>query len=328
MPPKIGKKIVADLSKRSERALATAKEIMRKENIEYPMLQEALEYYLKCWDDFTHAGFVSIACEAVQGETEQIVLAQASIAMMAAAFDIHDDLIDKSKIKKEIPTVYGKFGAEMTLLLGNAFLIEGFKLFADQTISLTKQKEKVAFETLKQRLFEVGNAHAMEIGFKSEGKISPEIYMKITEMKAASIEADMFIGALFGGGNKAEIDILARIGRILGILATLRDDIVDVFDISELSERIAVDDLPVPLLLAIEDQEIKGEIIRITRKQKMTRKDIDKLVDLTLAAPSVKRIRKKMQLLIVEGMTLSKKLPTTKLQENLQALLKFMLEDI
>jgi geranylgeranyl pyrophosphate synthase len=328
MPPKIGKKIVADLSKRSERALATAKEIMRKENIEYPMLQEALEYYLKCWDDFTHTGFVSIACEAVQGETEQIVSAQASIAMMAAAFDIHDDLIDKSKIKKEIPTVYGKFGAEMTLLLGNAFLIEGFKLFADQTISLTRQKEKVAFETLKQRLFEVGNAHAMEIGFKSEGKISPEIYMKITEMKAASIEADMFIGALFGGGNKAEIDILARIGRILGILATLRDDIVDVFDISELSERIAVDDLPVPLLLAIEDQEIKGEIIRITGKQKMTRKDIDKLVDLTLAAPSVKRIRKKMQLLIVEGMSLSKKLPTTKLQENLQALLKFMLEDI
>ena len=70
-------------------------------------------------------------------------------------------------------------------------------------------------------------------------------------MKAASVEADMYLGALFGGGKKEEIEVLAKIGRILGILATLRDDLVDVFDIEELNMRLAVKDLPLPLIFLI-----------------------------------------------------------------------------
>jgi len=328
MTPKMGKVIVADLKKRSKKGLEFAKQVLQAEKIDHPKLHDALEHYLTHWNEFTHPGLFSIACEAVGGDPDGVVPTQAAIAMMAAAFDIHDDIIDKSRVKHKIPTVYGKFGAEIALLLGNAFLIEGFKLFVDSTKTLPKEKEKRALETIKKLMFEVGNAHALEVGLKERKNVTPNDYMKIIEMKAAGIEADIHLGALFGGGEDIEVKALARLGRILGILATLRDEFIDIFETEELCQRILVQDLPLPLLFAMQDQEAKGKVMSIISKPKITKSDVAELVDVTLEAETVVKLKDKMQLLIREGLNLTNNLPKEKLRSKLQVLLSFMLEDL
>lgn len=328
MPPKMGKIVVADLKKRSKKGLEFAEQILQAEKIDYPKLRAALEHYLMHWRDFTHPGFFSIACEAVGGDPDEFVPTQAAIAMMAAAFDVHDDIIDKSKVKHKVPTVYGKFGAEMALLLGNAFLIEGFKLFVDSTASLPKEKGKRALETLKKLMFEVGNAHALEVGLKERKNVAPDDYMEIIEMKAAGIEADLALGALFGGGKAAEVEVLAKLGRILGILGTLREEFIDVFDIEELCQRIAVQDLPLPLLFTMQDQKARGKVMNIISKTKITESDVAELVDVTLEAEPGVKLKEKMQLLTGEGLTLMNNFPRAKLRIKLQVLLSFMLEDL
>ena len=328
MPQKKGKIVVAELRRGSEKGLALAKKILHAEKMDTPKLRSALEYYLEHWDDFTHAGLFSLACEAVGGNPDDSVLAQAAVAMMAAAFDLHDDILDKSKAKNKILTVYGKFGVEIALLLGNAFLIEGFKTFADATITFPKEKTVNILETTKNLLFEVGNAHVLEICFKQRKRVTPNDYMMITELKAASIESDLMLGALFGGGDESEVANLAKIGRILGVLATLRDDLVDVFDIEELRQRIVVQDLPLPLLFAMQNKTINSKATTIFSKPKMTRSDVSELVDLTLEAKPVAEIKDRMQLLIEEATILLTRLPKKKLQSKLQAFISFMLEDL
>ena len=328
MTRKKGEIIVADLKRRSKKGLALAKQMLLAEKIEYPKLREALEHYLSSWSEFTHPGFFSIACEAVGGDPDDALPTQAAITMLTAAFDVHDDIIDKSEAKQEIPTVYGKFGVEIALLLGNAFLIDGLKLFAESIVVFPKERQKSMLQRLKKLLFEVGNAHALEVGLKEKKTIAPSDYQKITEMKAASIEADMYFGALFGGGNDGEVQVLARVGRILGVLATLRDDLIDVFDIEELRQRIAVQDLPLPLVFALQDQKVKEKIMDVLSKRKITESKVNTLVESTLQADSVVQLREHMQLLIGEGLNLINKLPKTKLQSQLQALLSFMLEDL
>ncbi len=327
-PKKMGKIIMADIKQRSKKGFELAKQVLQAEKMEYPLLREALEHYLANWEEFTHPGLFSIACEAVGGDPDGVLPTQAAIAMMAAAFDVHDDIIDKSEVKRGNPTVYGKFGVEMALLLGNAFLIEGFKIFSDSATILPKEKQKSVLETLKKLLFEVGNAHALEVGLKERKNIAPSDYLKITEMKAASIEADMYVGALFGGGKDIDVKVLARVGRILGILATLRDDLIDVFDIAELRQRISVQDLPLPLVFAMQDQKARKEIMNILSKPKITKSNVATLVDSTLESESGIELRKRMQLLVREGVNLTNKLSVRKLQTKLQAFLSFMLEDL
>ena len=328
MTPKMGKIIVADLKKRSKKGLELAKQVLQAEKMDHPKLRAALEHYIAHWNDFTYPGLFSIACEAVGGDPDVVAPTQAAITMIAAAFDVHDDIIDKSKVKNKIPTVYGKFGAEIALLLGNAFLIEGFKLFVDSTKTLPKEKEKRALETIKKLMFEVGNAHALEVGLNERKNVTPNDYMKIIEMKAAGIEADIHLGALFGGGEDIEVKALARLGRILGILVTLREEFIDVFEIEELCQRISVHDLPLPLLLAMQDQEAKGKVMNIISKSKITESDVAELVDITLDAEPVVEFKGKMHRLIKEGLALSDNLLNVKLQRKIQTILSFMLEDL
>jgi len=328
MTQKIGKIIVANLKRRSKKGLDLAKQILQTEKMEHPILREALEHYLAHWKDFAHPGLFSMACEAVGGDPDEAVLAQAAIAMMAAAFDIHDDIIDKSKVKHKIPTVYGKFGVEIALLLGNAFLIEGLKLFAESIRTLPKEKEKEALETIKKLTFEVGNAHAIEVGLRERKSVIPDDYLQVIKMKAAGIELDMHLGALFGGGKNAEVELLAKLGRIIGILDLLREEFIDIFEIEELCQRILVQDLPIPLLFAMQNHTAKRKITKIISKPKISQSDVAKLVDFALKAIPVMRLKKKMKVLIAEGIDLTSHLPNKRLVNQLRTLLSFMLEDL
>jgi geranylgeranyl pyrophosphate synthase len=328
MAAQTGKKVVADLKKRSKKGLKFAKKVMKKEKMHHPKLRHALNHYLYYWSDFTHAGLFSLACDAVGGTSDKVVPTQASIAMMAAAFDIHDDVIDQSIAKQKKPTVYGKYGVEMALLLGNAFLIKGFKLFVDSTKDLSEKNKEIAMDKIQNLLFQVGNAHALEVGMKENKKFTPKNYLKITELKAASIEADMYLGALFGEGKEEEIEVLAKIGRILGILATLRDDLVDVFDIEELNTRLTVSDLPLPLIFAMENSDVKERANKIIGKPRLSDQDVAELVDATLESKPVVELKEKMKKLIDNGLDLAEKLPTSVTRSKMQLLLSFMLEDL
>ena len=90
----------------------------------------------------------SISCEAVGGNPDDFLQAQAAIAILAASFDLHDDMLDKSRMAKHnVPTVYGKFGLEMALLLGDACLIEGLKLLVDSLAIFPDEKKKKALRS-------------------------------------------------------------------------------------------------------------------------------------------------------------------------------------
>ena len=113
--------------------------------------------------------------------------------------------------------------------------------------------------------------------------------------------------------------------RIIGILATLRDDLIDVFDIEELRQRIAVQDLPLPLSFAIQGNKMNTRIILSLG---LRENEVTELVNFTLTSKPGKILKNKMQLLIEEGLTLLNKLHNKKLRSKLQAVVTFMLEDL
>jgi len=320
--------LVGELKRRSRKALELAKKAILAEKTESKEVQEALEHYTLYWNDFTHPGLFSIACEAVGTDPDSVLPVQAAMTMVAAAFDIHDDIIDKSKAKHGVPTVFGKFGKDVALLLGDAFLIEGLMLFDESLAELPRAKMKEALRTLKVALFELGNAHALELDMKYGGEVLPDAYMRVLEMKASSIEGDMRIGALVGGGTRSEIDSLTRFGRILGILATLREEFIDVFEVEEMDHRIRSECLPLPILYAMKDEKSGIKIQKLVSKERITRKDIDELVDCIFRAKSVMELKKKMQNLVTDSFQLVSGVRNEASKKLLRKLTQNALEDL
>lgn len=289
------KSIIKELSKRSQECQKFVKKSLLSERIEHRELRQALEHYFSYWNDFTHPGIFSIACEAVGGDPAKQIEAQSAMAMLAAAFDIHDDIVDGSKTKHGYPTVFGKYGKDIALLLGNAFMIDGFTLMGKAAGRLPRERSDEIFSILKTSLFVVGNAHASELCLRQRLEASPEEYMKILEKKAASVEADMHVGALFGGGSSKEAQALARYGRILGTLATLREEFVDIFEAEELNQRIRAEAFPIPVLYALQDKESREKIENIIDKGELKSKDVNRLLNIVLDSRQVAKLRKQME---------------------------------
>jgi geranylgeranyl pyrophosphate synthase len=319
--------LVKDFQRRSRECQEYVRSSFLSEEIRHKGLRRALEHYFSYWNDFTHPGLFSVAFEAAGGKPENLVEPQAAMAMIAAAFDIHDDIIDDSKRKHDHVTVFGKFGQDISILLGDAFLTKGLTLLSTSASEYAGGREKEVFSTVKERLFEVGNAHAQELEMKRRFDVLPSEYLRVLEMKAASIEADMHIASLMARGSEKETATLKDYGRIIGFLGTLREEFVDMFEVEELSRRVKSETLPVPLMFALENAEMKKKIIRMIKKGKITSEEINQLADLVLDMEPVTALKKKMERLRDRAILLARELDK-KSETLLTSLAQSMLEDL
>ncbi len=320
--------LIKELQERSRDCQGFVRESLLSEKIENKRLRDALKHYFSYWNDFSHPGLFSIACQAVGQRPESMIQPQAAVAMMAAAFDIHDDIVDRSPAKHGYPTVYGKFGEDIALLLGNAFLIDGFTLLGRAASELRAEREREIFEVIKNGLFEVGNAHALELNLRGRYDVPPEKYMQILEMKSASIEADMHIAAIFGTDSDATTDVMKKCGRILGTLATLREEFIDVFELDELNQRVQSEALPIPIMYALQDAKSRGQVKRLLEKGKLTAKDAERLVGIVFDSEPINTLRKYMRKLAARNVYWISLVPNAEAKTLLRKLTASMLEDL
>jgi geranylgeranyl pyrophosphate synthase len=321
-------KILKILKQRASKPVQTAKKAILKENVQSKEAREALRYYTENFLESTAPAFVSLACEAVGGNPEKTTLIGAVTVLYVGAVDIHDDIIDQSKRKNGRSTVFGRFGKDIALLTGNALLLEGFALFNKATQTLESSNEKCIVDTMKTAFFEMGDAHALEVSLKGKLIVTPEEYLQMVKKKVAPWEAFTKIGAILGNGTKSEIDALATYGRTWGMLSTIRNDFVDLFDIDELQNRMVNEILPLPILYAFESPRIKKKITAMLSEDRITHEDAEMILNLVLRSKQVGNLRTFMRELIGEATSHLNVLKKSEAKSVLELFISLMLEDL
>jgi geranylgeranyl pyrophosphate synthase len=316
------------LEKYGRKAFEVAKNAVLEEKTLQSRVYKALKYFMeKSWHDVQHPALISLACEAVGGKPDKTVNVGASIVLLAGAADLHDDIIDGSKVKDSKPTVFGKFGRDITILAGDALLFKGLLLLHEACKGLSRKQREAIITLVKQAFFEIGNAEVAEAEFKNNKyDLTPDKYREIIERKAAVGEACTRIGAILGRGKKEEIEILGRYGRSLATLITIRNEFIDLFEPDELVNRVKNECLPLPLLYALKDEEKKSELIRLIKMDRITEKTSQDLIELTDDINGIKKLKDEMHSLIEEEITSLKLLKRNK--EAFKLLLQSMLEDL
>lgn len=315
------------LKERGQKAFEIAKNVILQENSICGQVYEALRYFMEeSWYDVQHPALLSLACEAVGGNPEKTTNIGAAIVLLAGAADIHDDIVDKSKIKNSKLTVFGKFSKDIALLAGDALLFRGLTLLHEACEKLPEKQRQIILNLIKQAFFEIGSAEAKEIGFKGKYNLAPREYRDIIKTKAAVADASARIGAILGEGNPKEIDTLGHYGRTLGVLMTIRDDFIDIFEPNELKNRAKNECLPLPILYAFQNAEKKSEIARLLKKNKVTKQETQTVVDLVMSTKEVQSLKEEMKLLIKREITQLDPIEGSK--ANLTLMLKSTLEDL
>jgi geranylgeranyl diphosphate synthase type I len=267
------------LHERGKKTLELARKTVLEEKIESKEVQEALKYFMtEYWHDVARPALLSLACEAVGGDPNLTTPIAVPMILISGAIDIHDDIIDQSEVKDSRPTVFGKFGKDIALLVGDALLFKGFTLLHEAVEKgIPAEKVAVISDIIKRTFFELGDAEALELQFRGRVDVTPEDYLCVVRKKAADVEACTRISAIVGGGSKEEIEALGEYGRLLGMLLILRDDMVDMFDPEETIHRIEKEHLSLVFLYALQNPEMKSSVSDLINKT-VTEKDVEKLL--------------------------------------------------
>lgn len=319
------KKALKLLEIKSERAIKKTKTEMLSIDVEDKRLREAIRYYAHNLDDSLHPGILAIAYESIGKHVNEPVEIQVAMLFLTSAVDIHDDVIDESYTKNGRPTIFGKFGRNIALLVGDGMLLKGMSLLYNCKKMLQSNKMKAIISTIQNTFFEAGDAHSMETFFKIRGNSSIWRYYRILNKKAAILECHTRIGAIVGDASRSQIKVLGKYGRLIGLLLTLRDEFIDVFEPEEVMSRIKKGYPPLPLLFSLENPKTRRFMRNIMSQKEFTIEKVNTLISLILEDNMVMTFRRKMEDLVVKALKHIEEIP---INENLKILALSTIEGI
>jgi geranylgeranyl pyrophosphate synthase len=106
----------------------------------------------------------------------------------------------------------------------------------------------------------------------------------------------------------------------------LRDEFIDVYDSTELINRVKNEILPLPILFALADKTIKDQLQTLLASPKISKKKAEALLDIVLESKKSQEVKEYMRELANYGVNNVAALPACK--EELADLLFALLEDI
>lgn len=307
--------IVQLFEDRGSKAFMTAKKAVLEEvdNLDSKTTKAALKFFASYWKDTTRPALLSIACEALGGDPEDIFSLAVPLTLICGAIDIHDDIIDESKTKGTHLTLYGRFGKDVALLIGDALFFKGLMLLFNVKGNFKTEQLDKAMQTIKNLFFEMGDSQVLESSFKGRVDLDPKKYLSMVKKKAADFEAYMRVSAIVAGGSVKETEVLAQYGRTLGILTVLGDDIMDMSEYSELRNRVKHEVLPLPLLYALQRSDLRAQLVPIIRKEKLGKRDAQRVLDIIYKSGTFDKAEKMIYKLIAEGRKTLSEIPNSDL---------------
>lgn len=261
----------------------------------------ALEHFIGYWNELARPSLMAICCEAVGGDPKKTIPFAASMTLICGATDVHDDIIDKSKRKLSHSTIYGKFGQDVALLVGDALLFKGFFILRDASDDVSTKEMAQIYNVIEELIFEMGYGEALELKLRRKLNVDLDKYLSLVKMKAADVEACARIGAILGSGSKSQINALGRYGRLLGSIVILRDDLADTFDPEEALQRFKNESLPFPILMALKDRRIRSKLSPILLKRKITKKDLETISEIIQGTDVVNRVEQLVNKMSLEA---------------------------
>ena len=137
---------------------------------------------------------------------------------------LHDDLMDKSDVRRGHPTVHKKWDENTAILSGDTMLIMAYKLFNKG------MKNDEAMTAFIDATLGVGEGQQYDMDFETRNDVTEAEYMEMIRMKTSLLLGyALKIGAMLGGGDQEDVNHLYTFGEKMGLAFQLQDDLLDVY---------------------------------------------------------------------------------------------------
>ncbi len=200
---------------------------------------------------------------------EAAVLCATAIEMVHAAALIHDDSVDRSELRRGLPTVNGLWTDEMAIIMGDY-------LYAQAMTILVEHKLSVAMGVLARVVTEMSCGEALEFQYAYNLDVTEDQYEELVRAKTGSlIGAATEIGAGLNGSARHQgvRGQYRAFGERVGIAFQIVDDLFDYLGDPEITGKpvgydLAEGKVTLPLIAALREatesdrRRLKGLALR------------------------------------------------------------------
>ncbi len=187
-------------------------------------LYEPIDYTLRLGGKRLRHTLLLVANALFDGKEEDVRNAALGIETFHNFTLLHDDLMDRSPLRRGQPTVYCKWDENTAILSGDTMFALAWRYFLRQP----SQRLQEILQCFNETAIEVCEGQQYDMNFERRDDVTLEQYMEMIRLKTAVLLAGALkIGALYAGAGSSETDNLYRFGIHLGLAFQLQDDLLD-----------------------------------------------------------------------------------------------------
>ena len=198
----------------------------QNEVLEPKELYEPIWYTLKSGGKRLRPILVLQGCQLFSDNIGQAVKPALGIELFHNFTLLHDDIMDKAFMRRNMPTVHTKWDINRAILSGDAMAIQA-------NIYISSCKPEYLPDVLKvfnKTALEVCEGQQYDLNFEVKDEVREEEYMNMIRLKTAVLLAgSLKIGSIIGGAGTEQADLVYDFGYYMGMAFQLQDDYLDTF---------------------------------------------------------------------------------------------------
>jgi len=193
----------------------------------YPAaLYEPITYILSLGGKRMRPALLLMACDLFGGDIEAAISPALAIEVFHNFTLMHDDIMDNAPLRRGNVTVHELWNNNVGILSGDVMLIEGYKLMMQVEDRLLRPILNIFNDTAVG----VCEGQQLDMEFEERNEVHIDEYLNMIRLKTAVVLGGALkIGALIGGADNRDAELLSSFGEHLGLAFQLQDDILDVY---------------------------------------------------------------------------------------------------
>lgn len=223
-------------------------------------------------------------------DADKMIALAAAVEALHNATLVHDDIIDKSKVRRGLPTISAQFGEDVAVYAGDYLFVVCFKLIAKYASDLRSvQQDAGSMEKLL-------NGELEQMATRYNYDMDIDHYLSQVSGKTGQLFAlSSFIGTYESGQSLRFAKKVEKIGLNIGIAFQLLDDILDYTADADTLGKPVHEDMKqgvysAPLILAM-SQNRAAFLPYLQKQHAMTADDLQAVMQLVTQYQGVEQAR-------------------------------------
>ena len=209
-------------------------------NTESERLIDPVKYILSIGGKRLRPVLALLACNLYSDKIDEAVMPVTGLEIFHNFTLIHDDIMDNALVRRGFSTVHSKWNINQAILSGDVMAFITNECFLQSPPHLLQK----VFRVFNKAAIDVCTGQQLDMDYEKATIVSHDEYLKMIELKtAALIAASVRIGAIFGGADDRECELIYEYGRNLGLAFQIQDDLLDTYGDSKVFGKISGGDI-------------------------------------------------------------------------------------